>query len=128
MGTTLTLDDIQGAAEARFGTLDIPLANGKVLQLVNPLRLPKEARAELTTALAAGKKADGAKPEDADVDESFGTLAELYQKVIRIAALDDASGADQLLKALVLPSGEPDLAKLMVVVEKYMESQKVGEA
>ncbi|MEU0739259.1 phage tail assembly protein [Streptomyces sp. NPDC006134] len=102
-----TLDDIRKAAEARYGSTDIEVG-GTVVRLLNPLRLPKARREELTTLQ--------------DRINEGGDQEQLFAKAIRLVAQNETA-ADALLAEI----GE-DLAVLAQVFEVYGEATQVGEA
>jgi len=104
-----TLDDIRAAAEAKYGSTEIELADGTVCKLINPLRLPKLKRDELTKI--------GDKLEGEDVDQ-----AEVFADAIRLAS-DNALAAEKLIDAC-----GGDLAILAQVFEAYTKGAQVGEA
>ncbi|MEU5427615.1 phage tail assembly protein [Streptomyces olivoreticuli] len=103
-----SLDDIRAAAEARYGSTDIEVG-GNVVRLLNPLRLPKTKRAQLTTLQ------DRMGAEDADQEELFG-------EAIRLVA-ESETAATRLLDAV----GD-DLAVLAEVFDRYGKGSQVGEA
>ncbi|MEU6572289.1 phage tail assembly protein [Streptomyces sp. NPDC046805] len=104
-----SLDNIRAAAEAKYGSTDIELGDGFVARLLNPLRLPKEKRAEL---LKIQEKLDG---DDADQEQ---VLAD----AIRLVAENDTAG-EKLLDAV-----GSDLAVLAQIFASYSEGTQVGEA
>jgi hypothetical protein len=101
---SITLADIQAAADKKYGPLVVDLGNDKSVTMRNPLRLPKAKRA----ALAA---LDG---DGADVDAK---LAE----IVKIAC----APADA--KALLSAVGD-DLPALAEIVSEWTSSAQVGEA
>ncbi|WP_405056964.1 phage tail assembly protein [Kribbella sp. NBC_01505] len=106
---TFTLDDIRAAAEKKYGATNIPLGNGRVCKLLNPLRLSKENRAALMA------KQDELESEDADQEAILSDSLKLVA--------ENANDAKALLKEL-----GGDLAMLAIVFEKYNESTQLGEA
>lgn len=109
MANAITLDDIRAAAEAKYGSTDISIDNGEIVRLLNPLRLPKEKRAEL------GTLQDKLGEDDADQEALLsGALA---------LVAESAPKAAKLLKAL-----GGDLALLASVFEAYSKGAQVGEA
>jgi thioredoxin-like negative regulator of GroEL len=106
---TFSLDNIRAAAEAKYGSTDIELGDGFTARLLNPLRLPKEKRAEL---LKIQNKLDAD-----DVDQEL-VLAE----AIRLVA-ENEKAADKLLDAV-----GSDLAVLAQIFATYGEGTQVGEA
>ncbi|MFD7259319.1 phage tail assembly protein [Streptomyces sp. NPDC059874] len=103
-----TLDDIRAAAEAKYGATEINFGDD-VCRLLNPLRLPKEKRAEL---LAIQDQLDG---EDADQEE-------VLVQAIRLVAESQAA-ANKLLKVV-----GSDLAILAQIFETYGQGTQAGEA
>lgn len=103
-----TLDDIRAAAEAKYGATEINFGSD-ICRLLNPLRLPKEKRAEL---LKFQDQLDG---EDADQEEVLG-------QAIRLVA-ESQPAANKLLKAV-----GSDLALLAQIFETYGKGTQVGEA
>ncbi|MFJ6893591.1 phage tail assembly protein [Streptomyces hokutonensis] len=106
---SFSLDSIRAAAEAKYGSTDIDLGDGFVTRLVNPLRLPKEKRAEL---LKIQEKMDGD-----DVDQEL-VLAD----AVRLVA-ENPKAAEKLLDAV-----GSDLAVLAQIFATYSEGTQVGEA
>jgi hypothetical protein len=100
---TITLADIQKAADKKYGPLIIKDVPGGPVTLVNPLRLPKEKRDAMT-----------ALDDVEDVDVKLRQLVELA------ASPDDAK---RLLDAV----GD-DLAALAEIVADYTGTAQVGEA
>jgi hypothetical protein len=98
---SITLADIQAAADKKYGPLVIELPDGPVT-LVNPLRMNKAARDKLT------------KLDDIEDPE------EKLQTAIRIGA--KAADAKRLLAAVT------DLATLAEIVTQWTSSAQVGEA
>ncbi|QPB09845.1 tail assembly chaperone [Streptomyces phage Sentinel] len=106
---TFSLDNIRAAAEAKYGSTDIELGDGFTARLLNPLRLPKEKRAEL---LKIQDKLDGE-----DVDQEL-VLAD----AIRLVA-ENEKAAEKLLAEV-----GSDLAVLAQIFATYSEGAQVGEA
>ncbi|ATI18639.1 tail assembly chaperone [Streptomyces phage Amethyst] len=102
-----SLDSIREAAEAKYGSTDIEVGDGFVARLLNPLRLPKEKRAEL---LKIQDKLDGD-----DVDQEL-VLAD----AIRLVA-ENETAAEKLLDAI-----GSDLAVLAQIFETYSKGTQVG--
>lgn len=100
---TITLDDIRQAAEEKFGNTVIPCKGGDV-ELLNPIRLKKAVRDELTSLDEI---------EDLDAEEKL-------ERIIHLAAKTEAQ-AKRLVASL-------DLAELATVVEMWTRGQQVGEA
>lgn len=98
---SFTLEDIQSAADKKYGPLIIEIPSGPV-ELVNPLRLPKEKRDQLN-------KLDAIE----DPDEKLAAA-------IRLAATP--ADAKRLLAAVT------DLATLAEIVVMWTSAAQVGEA
>lgn len=109
MATNFTLDDIRNAAEAKYGSTDIEMADGTVVVLMNPLRLPKTKRDELT------KIGELLEADDAD-------QAEIFADALRLAA-KSKSAVEKLIEEI-----DGDLAVLAQVFEAYTQGAQVGEA
>ncbi|MER6314623.1 phage tail assembly protein [Streptomyces sp. NPDC001581] len=103
-----SLDAIRAAAEARYGSTDIEL-DGDTVRLLNPLRLRKEKRAELT------QLQDHMSGEDADQEE-------LLSQAIRLVA-EHPKAADKLLTEI-----NGDLAVLAEIFDAYGRGTQAGEA
>ncbi|MFE2104307.1 phage tail assembly protein [Kitasatospora sp. NPDC059463] len=103
-----SLDDIRAAAEAKYGSTDIAVG-GDVVRLLNPLRLPKHAREELTDlqVLLGDDEAD---------------QEELLSDAIRLVA-EHAVQAEKLLTAV-----GGDLAVLAEIFDRYGKGTQAGEA
>lgn len=109
MSNSFSLDDIRKAAEAKYGSTDIELPDGKVCSLVNPLRLSKEKRAELVSM------------QD-KMDESGADQFDILADAIRLVATSK-SKAEALIEA-----ADGDLTILVEVFSNYTSSTQVGEA
>ncbi|MCY0921663.1 MULTISPECIES: phage tail assembly protein [Streptomyces] len=103
-----SLDAIRDAAEARYGSTDIEL-NDDTIRLLNPLRLSKAARSELT------QLQDRMGGEDADQEE-------LLSEAIRLVA-EHPKAATKLLTAI-----NGDLAVLAEIFDAYGRGTQAGEA
>jgi hypothetical protein len=104
-----TLDDIRDAAEAKYGATEIQLDANTTVRLLNPLRLPKVKRDELTS-IQDRLEEDGVDQEQVLTD------------AIRLVA-ETKGQADKLLKAV-----NGDLAVLAQIFETYGKGTQVGEA
>lgn len=102
----ITLENIQKAADDKYGPFVVEGVPGGDVVLVNALRLSKDKRAKLTAMQS---------DEDGDQDEKL-------RDMIRLVAQDAASGK-RLLDAL----GD-DLAQLAVVLNEYGQAARLGEA
>ena len=99
---SITLADIQAAADKKYGPLVVDLGDKKV-ELVNPIRLSKEKRDRLTTL-----------DEETDVDKKLASI-------VRLAC------TPQDAKALLAAVGN-DLASLAEIVTEWSKAAQVGEA
>jgi hypothetical protein len=107
--SAVTLDSIRKAVEAKYASYDIEYAEGKVVRLLNAIRLPKDKRQTLLDLQ------DKLRADDAD-------QAALLADAIRAVA-DSKTGADALLKLV-----EGDLATLVEIFNEYGKVTQVGEA
>ena len=127
---TFSLDQIRAAADAKYGSLDIPLSDkdGDVVRLLNPLRMSEQQRAELQViqnklndaADKSEEEGDGeeAAPAEDAVKEQTALIAELL-----LCVAENKTAGQKLLDAL-----NGDLAMTMVVFEQYTEGTQLGEA
>lgn len=113
MATKVTLDDIRAAAEAKYGSFDIELGEGRTLIMRNPLRLTKAERAELGDLQSDVNKDD--ETESADQEEVFA-------KIITLVAANKAT-AEEFLAAV----GD-DLTVLVETIQGYQKAAQMGEA
>ena len=112
MATVVSLDSIRAAAEKQYGSFDIDLGNGEVARLLNPLRLPKEVRAKLTSLEAAAEAAgDDADHTEEQIEETLRLLAQTPEQ------------AEALFAAL-----GGDLALMATIMEQYSDNTQAGEA
>ncbi|WP_031513705.1 phage tail assembly protein [Streptomyces sp. NRRL F-5123] len=107
---SFSLDDIRSAADAKYGSTDITVDEKTTVHLLNPLRLPKEKRAQLAS-IQDQLDAEG------DVDQE-----KVLSDAIRLVA-DHPRKAEALLKAV-----NGDLAVLAEIFETYGKGAQVGEA
>lgn len=103
---SFTLDDIYAAADAKYGSTDIPFGDD-TLVLRNALRISKEERKALTSIQEKVK------------EDPLDSMSE----AITIAAADKAVAA-KFLKDIV----KGDAAILAIVFDKYTGDTQVGEA
>lgn len=113
-----TLDDIREAAEKKYGSYDIEIAEGEEVSLLNPMRMSKAKRAELG-ALQKRLSALGESEEDAleGVDEES-----VIDEMLTLVAASPVQ-AKKLLKAL-----NGDLAMKVTIFNQYGEQTQAGEA
>lgn len=109
MSNKISLEDIQSAVEAQYGSLDIELPAGN-LRLRNPLRLPKTERDTLFNLFEQAKSDEA---EDTDTEDTFRQLF--------VTVADDKEAAVKFLE-------RSDLAIIAHVVNLWMEQVKPGEA
>lgn len=109
MSNTFSLDDIRAAADAKYGSTDIDLSNGRVCRLLNPLRMDKKNR----EALMAKQN---------ELDEEGADQEKILSDSLKLVS-ENKTDAAQLLKDL-----GGDLAMLAIVFEKYNEGTQLGEA
>jgi hypothetical protein len=107
-----TLDDIRAAAEAKYADTEVRYGDDPfdVCKLVNPLRLPKDKRAQLT-GMQAELDADSEKDEVA-----------ILERTIRLVAASEGH-AEQLIAKI-----NGDLTVLSQLFSTYAEGVQAGEA
>lgn len=121
---TFSLDDIRAAADAKYGSLDIPLSEkqGDVVRLLNPLRMSEDQRKELQRIQdklnEAGDKSDSEEASEDAIAEQTALINEML-----LAVAENKQAGQKLIDAL-----NGDLAMTMVVFEKYTEGTQLGEA
>lgn len=123
---TFSLDQIRAAADAKYGSLDIPLSDkpGDVVRLLNPLRMSEEQRKELQVIqnkLNDAADKDSGEDEQASED-AIAAQTELIKEML-LAVAENKQAGQKLLDAL-----NGDLAMTMVVFEQYTEGTQLGEA
>ena len=107
----ITLDSIRASIEKKYAAFELEDIG---LSLTNPLRLPKDDRAEL---LAFESQLD-------EVDDPEEQIALIGQLVTLVAK--DKGKARSFLKSL---EGDDDADVILLeIVSQYMEAQEVGEA
>lgn len=106
---SITLGDIQAAADRKYGPFIIEGIPGGDVTFVSPIRLPKERRKQLLDLQGE----DGFDLENVD-DEVI--------ELIRVVAASK-SDAERLIKA-----ANGDLAVLLEMFTKYTEATSLGEA
>lgn len=110
MAHKVTLDSIRDAAEAKYGSYDIDLSDGRVVRLLNPLRLTKERRDDLN-ALGEISDGEGEGDEEASIAGMIRAVAQTPEQ------------AEALLGAV-----NGDLAVLVSIIEGYSKGVQLGEA
>ncbi len=116
--SVVTLDSIRAAAEAKYGSHDIALSETETVRLLNPLRLSKEKRAELTALQA---ELSGVDTEDAEAVADLDQV-DIFERMIRCVA-ENARLGEKLVEVI-----GGDLAILAEVIGGYSEGTQVGEA
>lgn len=114
--STITLDQLREDVGRRYAPLVIDLGGGVTVTLRQALRLPKEARREISAQQAV---LSGLKDEDPDAEDK---VVAALGAMLRTAATDK-SEADRLLEAV----GD-DLALLETIMERYGEATQLPEA
>ena len=123
---TFSLDQIKAAADAKYGSLDIPLSDkqGDVVRLLNPLRMSEAQRGELRliqdrlNEISSSQEDEDAEPTEDAVKEQTDLIAEML-----LAVAENKTAGQKLLDAL-----GGDLAMTMIVFEQYTEGTQAGEA
>jgi hypothetical protein len=115
---TFTVDSIRAQAEEKYASTDIELADGSVVSLLNPLRLPKAKRKKL---MSIQDDLDAAE-EDED-----GNKVEVDQEQVLGDAIILVADDEKLAKALLKEVGE-DMAVLAEIFSLYTGGTQVGEA
>lgn len=108
----ISLDQINSEVERRYAPFVVEDVPGGDVAMLSPLRMPKPDRnrlLEMNDSLKAAQKSN-------DVQALLG----LAHDVVRLVSV--GKQGDRLLKAI----GD-DLAKLMYVLEQYMEAVQLGE-
>ena len=111
MSFTVTLDDINNAAEKRFGNVEIPLDESTTVVLRNPLRLSEEERDQLTGLQDSANEAEEDQDQSKYFEEMLLIVGDSKTKVRRL-----------------IDSFDGDLTKLVAVVQLYQEYAQMGEA
>ena len=114
---TFTLDDIRNAAEAKYGSTDIPVGD-VLVRLLNPLRLTKEKRSAL---IAAQKDLEAEEGEEGKSVQDIDQVA-VFQGILRLVAENEHQA-----ELLIAELGD-DLAVLASVFEVYSTGTQAGEA
>jgi hypothetical protein len=113
MTNVFTLDDLNSAIESKYAPF-IFQAGDETFTLRQVLRLNQSERATVTAEL---KNLDGVDPENMDEELVLKTI----QKVLCVATSNNQG--DRLVEIL-----GPDLLKLQLLLEKWMEVTSPGEA
>lgn len=126
MATTVTLDDIFQAAEAKYGSYDITLPDGREIVLEPFLRLGRKRRDALVELYEPTAKVDDEGNKVVDDDgkpvEDQKDLLEGLQNFIRIVARE-GSPVEEFLELV----GDR-LDALVTIRDQYNEKSQVGEA
>lgn len=105
----ISLQDIRDAADQKYGPLVIEGVKGGDVELLNPTRLGKEARAAI-------------KSLNSDADGDDGDEGEKLAHLVGLLAKTPAQG-----KRLLDSVGD-DTALLAEIIGQFNESNKLGEA
>lgn len=114
MSTSVTLDEIRAAADAKYGSYDIAL-DSMIVRLLNPLRLPKANRDALVDIQCR-----------LDVESTDAAL-DLDQEALLAEAITTIAETPTQAEALLAAIGG-DLAVLAEVFEGYLMGTQAGEA
>jgi len=109
MSNVVSLQSIRDAAEAKYGSLDIPLTDDYTVRLLNPLKLDKTNRDALVDL-----------QEEMDAEKADHEA--LLSKAIELVA----ATPEQARRLLEEIGG--DVTILMEVFKEYSEGTQVGEA
>jgi len=111
---SITLNDIQSAADKKFGDFEVVLPDGETVTFIPALRLPKETRRKLGKAFDIEARA----AEEGNDDDMF----DVYKDVFRITQRH-AGDFDKLEKAV----GD-DPAVWEELSTSFMQDTQAGEA
>lgn len=137
--TSLTLADIQAAADEEYGPLTLEDIPGGTVQLLPLIRLSHEKRTEIVSLSstpkpkktaakkAAARSGSPAKRASAKVPDAPGVAeglaaASRFERILELAAETPEQGA-RLIACL-----DGDIAKLKFIFTKWSEQQQAGEA
>lgn len=149
---TITLDDLAARINEKYEPTIVPLPDGRVVELTQPMRLSKEQRAELRRVVKenndAAKKAEHAqKMRDQaneqrekddqprvelteDEQEALNDAAEArtlkYLRSIVLVSAPNRGAAQDLLE--MIQQGPDEMLMLTELVASYMKASQVGEA
>lgn len=112
--STISLDSIRQAADAKYGSYDIELPDGTVAKLLNPMRLSETARKALMSI--------GTDLTETSDDDSETSQVEVFERVITLVCETPAQ-AKKLLAAV-----NHDLAMLAEIFSGYGSGTQMGEA
>lgn len=115
MTQKFSLDDIKAAADKKYGSLIITLADGSDLELKNVLRLKKDKRDQVQALQARLAEEDD---EEKDAEDQFEVLTDMLRAVATEPKL-----VDQFLNDI-----DNDLGVVATVFNEYVEGTQVGEA
>lgn len=113
MSNSFSLDDIREAVEAKYGSTKVEFGD-KVVELINPLQLPKKDREKL---LEIQKSTNLSEDELAEADQE-----QMFADLIRAVA-NNKKLADELIRAI-----GGNLAVLSEIVQRYNKGTQAGEA
>lgn len=107
--SNFSLADIRAAADKKYGSTNIDLADGTPVELRNPLKLSKDERKKLANF-------------QEDVDGEDADQADALEDAIRLVARDKGL-AERLVEEI-----DHDLTVLVEVFELYGNETQAGEA
>lgn len=121
----MTLDDIRNSIAKKYQSFELELAEG-VIELRNPLRIPKEDRAKMNK-LRETLGADAPEGEEEDEDAAEERMANSFGALLAVAATPETRAN---VKAFCdsIADDEDRLLLLTEVMDAYMSEQQVGEA
>lgn len=147
MASIITLDSIRSEIEKEYGPVQIPLGEDGTITLLNPTRMERAQRKELSEVVKAVQKETeyeldengqpkldqaGEKIEKEDTREEEAVLVEMrdkYAAILHAASDKDSHGLiDKLVAVLVREDGTPDILALGILVKQYFAKVKLGEA
>jgi hypothetical protein len=111
---SITLSDIQQAADKKYGDFQITLPDAQIVSFVPALRLPKESRRKLAAAFDVEKRVNGDEP---DLD-----LYDIYKDVFRVSARQ----TDAFTKLEEVVGDDP--AVWEELAKAFMQDTQAGEA
>lgn len=106
MTSAITLDFIREAADKEYGGFPVNVDDGPEISLTNPLRMPKEKRAELTSLDA----------------EAFEDPIDYFEAAFAVAS--SKAEAKRIRKAL----GDDDATLYATLFKLYTKGVELGEA
>lgn len=119
----ITLDDLHKVLDDKYGPFVVDLGETKV-NLINPLRMSSEQRADLAKAqnMLSAQDKDDDDETDEEGEERLEEITAAYEAMLTASAEDAKQG-----KALVAALGH-DIAALTEIARLYRDNQSLGEA